>query len=571
MTEISEKAFFECKSLMLADGKNITEIGSEAFRSCYSLYLINFANTQIVHYRAFAGCMVLSGVSFPKCKTLSTSAFSGCISLRSIDFPELDYAAANALFGCVMLNEISVPSLTSTQGRQFNEIEYVRILDLPSLKVVNKNTFYWPGMVYETQIERLEFSNVEKIYSIPLGIYENLQKRLSIVLPSSFEMFKFAYKAWNETNPNMLVYGSRGTYAEQWAKENDFDFIEITPETAVITDLPDEFYDYMRYLFADVVGFNRTYQWYGSYTDQNTNGTLIEGATERKFVPKENEQYPYYYCVVNSTDVGYDPIEIRTGASKYMNYTDERPAPADYSALDEILATIPEDLSIYSDETVTALNEIINGINRNLDAADQDTVDGYVEAVSNAISNLKLKEYTVSFIADGETILKYGLEQGKEITEIPPAPAKEGYVFKEWLPDIPEKMPAENLTIYAVFEEIKQPDDNPPEEIKPSIGIQGFEYSRTVDYRTTITFTAITGNMPKDAAVVWYKDGEKAGTGDIFTVSQAKDAFTVQAKIVDESGNILSSSETELIKVKTDFFSKIIAFLKSVIDVLFGC
>ena len=95
---------------------------------------------------------------------------------------------------------------------------------------------------------------------------------------------------------------------------------EKSEDTAVINDLPDEFYDYMRYLYADVVGFNRVYQWYGSYSSKNTGGIPIEGANERKFVPKDNDRYPYYYCVVTSTDVGYDPIVIRTGASRYMEF-----------------------------------------------------------------------------------------------------------------------------------------------------------------------------------------------------------------------------------------------------------
>ena len=127
-------------------------------------------------------------------------------------------------------------------------------------------------------------------------------------------------------------------------------------------------------------------------------------------------------------------------------------------------------------------------------------------------------------------------------------------------------MPAKEMTFYAVFEEVKQPDDNPPEAINPSVDIRNFAYTSTVDYRTTITFTAITKDMPKDVAVVWYIDGQKSGEGEKFTVKEAKEAFTVQAKIVDESGNVLNTTETELIKVKSDFFSRIIAFIR----MLFG-
>ncbi|MBR4765771.1 MAG: hypothetical protein IK085_03280, partial [Clostridia bacterium] len=80
------------------------------------------------------------------------------------------------------------------------------------------------------------------------------------------------------------------------------------------------------------------------------------------------------------------------------------------------------------------------------------------------------------------------------------------------------------------------------------------------------TFTAITKDMPDNATVYWYIDGEKAGEGERITIEKTTEAFTVQAKAVDASGKILSSSETELIKVKTDLFSKLIAFFR----MLFG-
>ena len=164
-----------------------------------------------------------------------------------------------------------------------------------------------------------------------------------------------------------------------------------------------------------------------------------------------------------------------------------------------------------------------------------------------------------------KTVKSETVEYGSPI-EIPDNPHKDGYIFKEWLPKVPETMPAIDMTFYAVFEEVKQRDDNPPEAINPSVDIRNFAYACTVDYRTTITFTAITKDMPKDVAVVWCIDGQKSGEGEKFTVKEAKEAFTVQAKIVDKSGNVLNGSETELVKVKTDIFSRIIAFFR----MLFG-
>ena len=554
MTEVPN-LIFKNNTLKIADGYKIESIGEKAFENCENLCHINFPSVKEVGYGAFMGNPVLKEVILPECSNVSHYAFNRCESIRYISLPKIENIGVSAFEGCKSIWDMNISNVSIFQeravfgSRTIFDSNVMMPLDLPYLKQVTIRAFN------NSSFSRIELSNVESINSSPNEFsFINLK---CIVLPSTLNNCNLSVLA--ET---AVIYGSCGTYAEQWANENGYQFTEITPETAIINDLPNFFVDNMHYLYADVVGFNRKYQWYGSNTGRNTGGILIEGANERRFVPKDKAQFPFYYCVITSTDVGYEPIEIRTGVSRYLQFDGEIP-PADYTELDETITTIPQDLNIYTNETVSALNEIIRCIDRNLDATEQDTVDGYVEALTDAIANLKLKEYTVSFIADGETILEYDLEYAKEISMIPPAPAKEGYTFKEWLPDIPETMPAKDISFYAVFEENKQPDNKPNGEIKPLIDIRGFEYACTIDYRTTITFTAITKDMPKDATVVWYKDGQKAGEGDKFTVKEAKEAFTVQTKVADKTGNVLNSTETELVKVKSDFLSRIIAFFRA--------
>lgn len=248
---------------------------------------------------------------------------------------------------------------------------------------------------------------------------------------------------------NYKVYGTKGTYAEQWANENGHTFIEVSQDTAVLTQLPEKYTDADGVLTADVIGFNRTYQWYASSENNNTAGTPIPGATGKEFNPAD---YPakYYYCVVTSTDVGYDPIEIHTNVTENTTYqsadyteynkaveqakaldrslytdlteldealsadisglsnsqqniVDEQTAkikaaldnlvlkPADYSRVNEQINTVPEHLEYYTDETVNALNKILNGIDYGLDITKQEVVDSYAEQLQNAISALEYK------------------------------------------------------------------------------------------------------------------------------------------------------------------------------------
>ena len=64
---------------------------------------------------------------------------------------------------------------------------------------------------------------------------------------------------------------------------------------------------------------------------------------------------------------------------------------ADYSALAEVLATLPESLENYTDETVEALEAVISTIEYDLDITKQAEVDALVEAVEAAIDALALK------------------------------------------------------------------------------------------------------------------------------------------------------------------------------------
>ena len=52
-------------------------------------------------------------------------------------------------------------------------------------------------------------------------------------------------------------------------------------------------------------------------------------------------------------------------------------------------STVPKDLTIYTDETVAVLNQVINSIDYDLDITEQSKVDEYVNSINEAVSSLK--------------------------------------------------------------------------------------------------------------------------------------------------------------------------------------
>ncbi|MBQ6267107.1 MAG: leucine-rich repeat domain-containing protein [Clostridia bacterium] len=103
---------------------------------------------------------------------------------------------------------------------------------------------------------------------------------------------------------------------------------------------------------------------------------------------------------------------------------------------------------------------------------------------------------------------------------------------------------------------------NAPSTVK----INNYTESRSVDYKTTITFTAITTDAPDGATVHWFVNDKDVGTGvgETYTVKQATADYTVQAKLIGRDGTVLAESEVETVNVNTGFFARLVAFFRSI-------
>lgn len=483
---IGNFAFYE-SNIRYGDFPKAITIGNSAFEFTSKLYYVNFPNTEYIGKGAFMTSGIISFYG-PNVKTVCNGIFERALRLEvvqlpqcnriergigargefyedqclliadlplienlfsnsfcetlvsSVDFPYIKEIKSKNFYNCMCLEYINMPSLLSVPKQAFGNGNYYN-LDInakPRFFCLNSTTQIKQDVFGVYPTSRLELSHLETAESLPQT------EGCIISMPSTFR------ECTEDTKSrNYKVYGTKGTYAEQWANENGHTFVEISQDTAVLTPLPEKYTDADGVLTADVIGFNRTYQWYANDTNDNTTGTPIPNATGKEFNPAD---YPakYYYCVVTSTDVGYDPIEIRTNVTENTTYqsadyteynkaveqanaldrslytdlaeldealsadisglsnsqqniVDEQTAkikaaldnlvlkPADYSRVNEQINTVPEHLEYYTDETVNALNKILNGIDYGLDITKQEAVDSYAEQLQNAISALEYK------------------------------------------------------------------------------------------------------------------------------------------------------------------------------------
>lgn len=124
------------------------------------------------------------------------------------------------------------------------------------------------------------------------------------------------------------------------------------------------------------------------------------------------ESWQHLQDKLNEVEEGLD-IRYQEQVNKYAEAIETaisvlKYKPADYTDVNKALTEIPADLSIYTDETVEALNTTVSGINKELDIRYQKTVDGYASEIRVKIGALKVKsaDYTAVVTAVKEANAK---------------------------------------------------------------------------------------------------------------------------------------------------------------------
>lgn len=339
--------FYDCNNLKYIWGNNIKVLGYYAADALSNLREVFFPNCEKIFPYAFYWSG-LFGADFPNAKYVGNNAFNLCSYLREVYLPvcvKIGYGAfdfkpydresfgqlrvfyapkANSITEFTAYGETEkfteeAPGISANLLRSTGALTRV---DLPNMTTLG-DTFFG-----KSAVRYLELSNVKYLYDLPDIIpFENSSFYCQYYMPVSIELLlpstlKYAISAQNHKYPEyntFCVYGTKGTYAEEWAKENEINFIEITQETAIREDI-EPIWDEWSYkpLEFDARGFNRTYQWYG-YNKTKENAVAIKGATDRTFNPENYKQYEYYYCVMTSVD-GDSVFTVKSGACHNKMY-----------------------------------------------------------------------------------------------------------------------------------------------------------------------------------------------------------------------------------------------------------
>ncbi len=316
------------KTISVISGKNIKILGAKAFYECTSLREVDFPNCEQIGNEVFYFTNLV-GAHFPKVTTLLSGAFYFAQFLRELYLPNCTKMLDNAFENCMQLQYLYAPLIDidvdsiefpdwefdlAEEGllQTFTYTKQLTYINLEKARLIGWGAHQFGGAFYCSNIRRIDLSSVEYIYELPWPTSEcaseiYLPITVELNLPATLRRCVDAEPYFDEDERNYVVHASPGTYAEEWANSNGVKFVALNAETSIAEDI-EPVWDKYSYkpLYFDARGFNRTYQWYGSYDNKIGNDVAINGATTNEFDPGENCKYAYYYCQMTSTDINND-------------------------------------------------------------------------------------------------------------------------------------------------------------------------------------------------------------------------------------------------------------------------
>ena len=257
LKKIGQSAFENAsllKDIVWNDG--IEEIESNAFKGCMSIETMNIPDSvNSMGTYVFSGDNKIKNVYLPKGRiNITEGVFYNCNSLESITFPDTVEAIREYAFGnCSALKEVKLsPKLNYIYSYAFSGCASLEKLHLPdSTKQVQRNAF-------ENCEALTDIILGAGIKNIPSQAFRGCSSLESIILPYQVETigddaFKNCTKLRKITIPKattsisdsafsypdkMTIYGVAGSYAEQYATENDIAFVaqEIATEEVTLTE-----------------------------------------------------------------------------------------------------------------------------------------------------------------------------------------------------------------------------------------------------------------------------------------------------------------------------------------------
>lgn len=208
LTEIGDRAFFECKQLKsFMAGEKLRTLGEEAFYFCSALSTVDLSSDlEGIPQKSFYNCLNLQKLDIPDTVTfIGNEAFKGCSCLSNIVLSSELQSIGDAAFYNTVLEELELPANLENIGREaFANNKYLSKIIFPaSLEKLQDSAF-----INCTKLEEVVFSDglsvisdnafkncvgltklsfSDTLTSIGQNAFQNCRQIYSICLPTSLK------------------------------------------------------------------------------------------------------------------------------------------------------------------------------------------------------------------------------------------------------------------------------------------------------------------------------------------------------------------------------------------------
>ena len=587
ITAIGKDAFKNCSISSVEIPATVTKIEDRAFMSCMNLTKAVFkgSNVTLGNY-VFAESDNLSKVTLPSQLTeIKAYDFSGCLSLTSITFPSTLVTIGDSAFESSGLMQVSIPASVETIGKN----AFANCLSNRAFYVDNSNANYKRDSYYALytrdgkELIAFPINSETRSYTVPDGVtavgelaFARNTALQNVTLPSSVkEIGPYAFSDCTSLSQVNLNEGLEtiGTLAfkncvslknitiPSTVTEFDSAFYNCGLTNVVlsegITTISRAAFDMCRDLESVSVPESLTTVSAGAFKDCTSLANLDMPATvtsihKNAFLNIKNSivlyveanSYAMQYAQENNIQYETDFFRIVVSATGGVFADGSKTKSYKFRTGDTVSISL---------ETPTRTGYTFTGWSSLL----PETMPDYSLNIS---ASWEKNTYTVTAVVNGER-QDYTFEYGENIQiEKPDAP--EGKAFSKWTPALPKTMPAENLTVTAVF------------TVTTKINIEhNSKGEKTINTGDILRMKAIVTNPVEGGKIRWSTTAGDKGEGNNFSISPESGTVTVTATAVDASGNpVLDDSgkkitDSVVVTVKSGIWQIIVSFFKNLFKV----
>ena len=474
VTTLRYYAFRNCESLTTVDGPNVEIIGENAFSGCVNLTTFYGGNLYGVGISAFEGCAKLETIDLSGVNFVEGSSFKDCAKLESVDISSITSVGSYAFYGSG-LKSLTIPaSANHIDVSAFNNCASLPTITCLGTKYkIEKGALVENNTTLKTLLKAYSPSNGHyiidsSITTIADGAFDGCDKLVTVRIPTTVTaigggIFRNcgnlthieAAEGSNFRVDNNILYSNDRTAVyyvpPSYSGEYDapaglttvrpYSFLDCTAITSVNIPNVSNIGDY---------GFSNCYNvteiYLRSDVSIGTRGLSLgaEGHETSCKVYSDAANFigslkkNTYTDVVYYLSITFEGVDTPQGATV---------PEKTYAEKNTIFNLAPTKATLAKYGFVTKIDGVLSEEN-------SFSVGTTPHIVTFQFDGRVL--YTLTFNTDGgyPAIAPMEIYSGEAIPEIIVQPSKAGYEFVSWSPVIPATMPANDLTINAVWKRV---------------------------------------------------------------------------------------------------------------------